>query len=244
MPTSLNENYWKEHFYLTHLEVDQICENFKKENLPLPIEEIAETIVRNLFEEGDPNLRVYSPEQEYTIREKIFFIRGDGKRYARILDISPNQSFILYSKETIYDRITVQFLDNGEKSKFVSNCPDFPLRFKGESQANKNGVIYETPGQIVTQFRDYILPVVRDALNTDERFINFGNEWFLKEFLIKFYPEELDKIHTVISYKRELSSKNILKEIFQITDDNNKKYKSFAFSLNWTSPDLTDTKLS
>lgn len=234
MPTPLNENYWKEHFYLTHLEVDQLCEYFRKENLPLPIEEISETIVRNLFEgeERDPNLRVYSPEQEYIIKENIFFIRGDGKRYARILDISPNQSSILYSKEIIYDRITLQFLDNGEIAKFVSNCPDFPLRFKGESQLSKNGVIYETPGQIVTQFKDYILPVVRSALNADEGFINFGNEWFLKEFLIEFYPEELDKIHTIISFDRELSSKNILKEVFQITDDDNKKYKSFAFSLN------------
>jgi hypothetical protein len=100
MPTSFNENFWKEHFYPTHLEIDQLNEHIKKEKQPLPIEEIAETIVRNLFEgeERDPYLRVYSPERKYRIDEKIFFIRGDGRRYARILDISPNQSSVLYSR--------------------------------------------------------------------------------------------------------------------------------------------------
>lgn len=234
MPISLNENYWKEHFYLTPFEIDQLYEYIKKEKQPLPLEEIAETIVRNLFEreEREPNLRVYSPERKYKIREKIFFIRGGGKRYAKILDISTNHSSTLFSKEIIYDRITVQFLDNGEIAKFVSNCPDFPLRFKGETRVSKNGVIYETPGQIVTQFKDHILPVVKNALNEDERFIYFENEWFLKELLIEFSSGELDNIHSIISLDRELSSKDILKAIFKVTNDDNKKYKSFAFSLN------------
>lgn len=234
MPNFLNENYWKDQFNLTQFDIEQLYGYLKQKNLPLPIEEIAETIVRNLIEreEKTTNTRIYSPEQKYQIGENIFALHEKGKRYAMVINIDLNVCGSCGSREYNYDRITVQFIDNLDIAKYVSTCPDFPLRFNLESHGIETDRIYITPGQIVTQFNTYILPVVRNALNTDERFINFGNEWFLKEFLIEFYPKELDKIYSIISLERELSSKNILKEVFQITDEDNKKYKSFAFSLN------------
>ena len=128
----LNESYWKENFCVTPIDIDQLYEYLVKRNEPLSTDEIGETVVRNFVERGGkkPNIRIYSPERKYKVNEEIFILQKGVKKYARITDIVPNKCTFISSKEIQFDMIRVQFLDIFDTARYVSNCPDFPLRFQ------------------------------------------------------------------------------------------------------------------
>ena len=50
---------------------------------------------------------------------------------------------------------------------------------------------YVTPGEVVEQFGSYVQRELLGRLSQDERFINFGQEWFLVDLLERVSPQEL-----------------------------------------------------
>ena len=233
MESITDRKFWENQFTINQLDIDLIFEYLTKQQLPVSILELTETLIRNRIQRSPflDNVRVYSPEQKYTINERIFFLGKDGSRkYARVTHIDYGHSHAELHL-TSYDVITVRFEIDKSEAKYVSNCPEFPLRFRPYKNSIKEE-IYLTPGQLVTEFGEIIIPKLVNALQQDTRFVCFANKWLIKDNLIDLLPEELEKIHQKIRIKRKpLSVNNICEEIWGI-DQNNTRYQIYLFSIN------------
>ncbi len=218
----MNDEYWSEQFGVTQFELDELIDYLKGKTSPTSIYEVAEAIVRSLLEreEQHRNARIYSPEQQYTKGEEIFILDKKGREYAVVIDVGPRTKISINGDAHAYsNHITIEIHDGGETKKYVSNCPEFPLRFQSAADCNNSGRSFTTPGQIVMQFNDNILNKTRNALLNDERFVNFGDRWFLRELLHSIFPDEVASICSNLRERKQISVVDVVNEHFGAPKD-------------------------
>jgi hypothetical protein len=208
MTTHLNADFWSE-----WLPSASILDSLHVELLQassLNTKQLTEIAVRKTVEAGSGNdgIRVYSPEQRYRPGETIFFVTNRGRKLAQILDIDHGRLF----QGMTYDAIRVRYASEISVREFVSNCPEFPLRYS--TQWSAKGSAFMTPGMIAIRFYDTISRRLRDALQEDERFIEFGDVWAAQGNIVSLGPRQIETVIQLLRQRSSLRCSEIADKLF------------------------------
>lgn len=180
--------YWQEKFTVTDQDIEVILQKILESNRLFSLDEIAIAIVRRHCDEEEKTTRrelqqgkLYIPRENFEVGEKVVF---------PALDFAPGQVeesrsgyHPQYGELTI---IKVAF-DNNAAYEFVAEF-DQPHALNISSEqglATMQGLL--SPEELYETYQEPISAKVRAALNRSPEFVEFQEQYFLKDLLVDFH---------------------------------------------------------
>ena len=221
-----------EKFILEPVEINFILKLLNESVHPTSLKELAEEVIRRRLEglAAAKNRRVYSPEQKYSVGEKIFFYMQDDEiKFAEIISIEHSNGHSLYGN---YDRIIVSIEGQTYEKVYVSKCPKLPLRYSFSNERKDfEDEDPKTPGQIFMQQENKIRPVIFDILSKIEELTHVNDDWFIKEKLPKIRDDEIIDCYNFIKISGHPLTADKLTSIILKFSPESPRFPLFRFSL-------------
>ncbi len=181
--------YWQNQFTIGPAESEAIQNLILEANRPLTVDEIALALVRQQVEAEEKAVRtsldqgqLYRPQNRYEVGEKLLF---------------PALSFAVgrveYTRQGYhpeYGQFTVlgvKLENNGEVREFAAEFPRPEALEVGadETMAALQGL--QTPEELFQQYGDAIRQTVTRALNSQPEFVEFHDQYFLRDLLVEVH---------------------------------------------------------
>jgi len=221
-------------FVLEPAEINRIYRFIGNQYRPVQIRELAELIIRNRLEglAAARNRRIYSPEQKYSVGEKIFFYTHEGEIVlAEVMKIEASH----LQQYGPYKKITVSIQGCEKEKEYVSCCPNLPLRFKLPSEEKDFPHVEDqmsTPGQLATKYEERIGPILTEVLSKNDELAHVGDEWCAKGLLPSIRPDEVQLCYDYIKKRgAPVPSDELVQNVFKCSSDS-PKFEIFRFSLD------------
>lgn len=180
--------YWQEQFSAGDEDIEFIYNHILEETRPLTLDEIAIAMVkrhcdieelesRRELQQG----RLYQPKDSYAVDEQLVFPLMDfalGKvKYTR------EGSHPQYGTFTV---IGVAFEDKEATREFAADFHHpHPLNLGDQSLANLQGLM--SPEELYRTHKEAIQPKVKAALQSSDDFVEFHEQYFLRDLLPDFH---------------------------------------------------------
>jgi hypothetical protein len=179
--------YWQEQFSPSNQDIEFIYHQILDENRLLDLDDIATILVKRHCDAEELETRselqqgrVYQPQESYAADELIVFPLFDyalGK-----VEYTRQGSHPDYGDFTT---IGVGFEKSGVTREFVANFTHPSLNIGNQSLANLQGLT--SPAELYQEYKKFIHPKVKAALKTNSDFIEFHEQYFLRDLLSDFH---------------------------------------------------------
>lgn len=182
--------YWQSQFSVSHKDVETLYNQILEESQILNLDDIALTLVRRQcqaeelasrgqFQQGS---KLYQPKESYTVGDKVVF---PALNFA-----SGTVVHIRHGQHPQYGALTVieVTFDNEDISREFAASFNHPHTLNVSSDqtlVTTQGLM--SPEEIYQTYRDYIRPKVQAALGANSEFINFHDQYFLRDLLPDFH---------------------------------------------------------
>jgi hypothetical protein len=179
--------YWQEQFSPKDQDIELIYHRILEENRLFNLDEIATILVKRHCDAEELETRselqqgrVYQPQESYAVDELLVFPLFDyalGKvQYTR------SGSHPEYGAFTT---IGVGFEKSEVIREFVANFSHPSLNIGDQSLANLQGLM--SPAELYQEYKKFIRPKVKAALEANSDFIEFHEQYFLRDLLSDFH---------------------------------------------------------
>jgi len=214
---TLGIKYWEAEFSVSVADLDRICERIRRDKKTVDITTIAKHLVNGRIEygyeespsvlkswTGKESVRLWDPAGKWAI--------GDGVIVAKIIDLERDEygcfvgEVIGFEKGitqgTVREHVCVQ-LDGWPNpvtySKAAAGSPD-ALRWhemvhEVVEQKYESKDIQKQVDGIILKYGNKIVSALRNAMESDKRFVSLEGNWYLDEILPQVPPEQIDQIH-------------------------------------------------
>lgn len=232
---TLTLRYWQ-NFELMDGELEYLSELLIEEESPLTVQGLAHRLIQKRVEEEkavweDRKAKgvTYQPREAYVDGDRLVFPALDdaagsviGVRSGRHPDYAP------------FDVIQVRMEDDSEIREFAANlshphalnfidvdeAPDLTL----DDMSRLSETLYERYGQ-------YVTPVLLDKMRESPEFVSFGEEWFLRGFLLPIEGGHLNLAEAVLDLAAGFSTVDEILRILEMPEQSGRAVQ--IFSLNY-----------
>lgn len=225
------EEYWRDGFAVTAADIEELYALLLEEGKPQNLEKLAFKLVEKRCEEEEALLRreaelhpVFRPQESYQVGQELTFLRHNDA-IGTVISVRPGRN-PAYGEFSV---IEVRF--GGEKGTrsfaagFGSGDPPVNYQFSDPTQE------YLSPDELITRYGEHAKERVGEALATNEEFVSFGSQWFLRELLAEIHVGHLNISDAMIDEAgHPLSAEEMVDELEL---PSNIKRAAQVFSLNY-----------
>ena len=179
--------YWQDQFSISQQDIEFVYNRLVETGQILGLDDIAITFVQRHCEAEELASRselqqgkIYQPHESYAEGDHVVFPLYDFA-VGTVQRTRPGHHPD-YGKFTVID---VAF-PSGMSSEFAANFShDHPLNAGGQGLANLQGLM--SPEELFAEYQDVIRPQVKAALEANDDFIEFHDQYFLRDLLTEFH---------------------------------------------------------
>jgi hypothetical protein len=216
---SLTLRYWQD-FELADADLEYLSEMLIEEEAPLTVEELTRRLMRRrvqdekaAWEDREAKGRVYQPRETYEVGDLLVFpaladASGTvvGVRAGRNPDYAP------------FEVIQVR-MEGGTKVKEFASSLSEPhalniIQAQQEEEINLDD-LDAVGAALFERYGNYVTPVVLAGLSESGEFVRFGEEWFLRGFLLPIKEGHLNLAEAVLDLAAGFSA---AQEILNVLD--------------------------
>ncbi|RPJ55804.1 MAG: hypothetical protein EHM12_11535, partial [Dehalococcoidia bacterium] len=180
--------YWKEQFSASHQDTEFIYNQVLEQNRLFTLDDIAITLVkrhcdieelaaRSELQQG----RIYQPDENYAVNEQLIFPLFDFALGA--VQYTRQGRHPEYGNFTV---LGVVLQSSGVVHEFVADFTHaHPLNASRQSLANLQGLM--SPEELYHEYQETIRPKVKAALQANGDFVEFHEQYFLRDLLAAFH---------------------------------------------------------
>jgi len=179
-------NYWQKQFTPNSKDIEAIYNQILEKNKPVALDVLAidlvkrhcdaeEREVRDDLQEG----RFYQPKESYKVDERLIFPALDF--------VSGSVVSTREGQHPEYGSFTVVNVDfNGSTREFAANLQaNHPLNSGDQGLASLQGIM--TPDELYQTYQGAISSTIKAALDAHEDFVEFHDQYFLRDLLPEFH---------------------------------------------------------
>jgi hypothetical protein len=215
--------YWQEQFKVKTEDIEFIYNQILDTNRLFTVDELATAVVKRHCDAEELATRselqrgkLYQPQEQYAVGEKIVF---------------PTFNFALGTvqdtragKHPAYGPFTVLSVvfENDEATHEFAASFDYPHPLNiGDEQslANLQGLM--SPEELYQTFRRHIRPRVKATLNENEEFVEFHDQYYLRDLLVDFHEGLFNIADAAIDINQGPLSVDALTEQMGLAEDGN-----------------------
>ena len=180
--------YWQEQFSITDQDIEYIYHQIVEESRLLTLDEIAITLVKKRCDaeelENRSELqqgRIYQPDENYEVGEQLVF-----PIFAFALGTVQYTRAGKHPEYGTFTTIGVAFEQSGATREFAAKFSHpHPLNASIQTLANLQGLL--SPEELFQEYRASIRPQVKAALEAHSDFVEFHEQYFLRDLLTDFH---------------------------------------------------------
>ena len=208
------EEYWRDEFVVTDADIEELYELLLEEGKPLRLEELAFKLAEKRCGEEEALLKkevelrpVFTPQESYQVGQQLAFpIHNDAS--GTVISVRPGRN-PLYGQFSV---IEVRFEGEEGTRSFAAGLgsSDLPLNFQFPDLAQERLSLEE----LFAKYSGYVKGRLREALAVNREFVNFDDQWFLRELLAEIHIGHLNISDAMIDEAgRPLSAEEIVEEL-------------------------------
>jgi hypothetical protein len=231
---TLTQRHWQD-FELAADDLEYLSEVLIEEEAPMTVLALTRRLMEKhladekaIWEQREATGRVYQPREAYQEGDRLVFSALDdavgtvvGVRPGRHPDYSP------------FDVIQVQMERAGETREFASNLSHpHALNFiqVGQEADLDLDDLAAVSSTLFERYGHYVMPVLLLGLRQSPEYANFGEEWFLKGFMLPVEEGHLNLAEAVLDLAAGFSSADEILKVLEMPRETSQAVQ--LFSLN------------
>jgi hypothetical protein len=180
--------YWQEQFSVSAEDIEFVYNQILEQNRLFTLDDIAIAMVKRHCDAEERATRselqqgkIYQPDQSFVMEERVVFPLFDFA--IGVVKQTRSGRHPEYGAITV---ISVAFEQSGDTREFVANfAHPHPLNTSAQSLANLQGLL--APDELFHQHAQPIRAKVKTALDTHHDFVEFHEQYFLRDLLSDFH---------------------------------------------------------
>jgi hypothetical protein len=182
-------DYWLRQFTVSDQDIEFIYHQILEQNRPINLDDIATALVKRHCDAEELEARselqqgkLYQPKESFAVKEKIVFPALD---FAVGTVVSAREGH--HPEYGTFTVIAVDFANGGSPREFVSSFKhSHSLNIdEDQSLANLQGLM--SPEELYQAYKDPVCSKVHAALDANEDFVEFHDQFFLHDLLPEFH---------------------------------------------------------
>jgi hypothetical protein len=232
---TLTLRYWQD-FELATEDLEFLSELLIEQEAPLTVEELTRRLMQErlaqekaAWEDRESKGRIYQPRDSYEVGDQLVFSAIDdtsgtvvGVRAGRHPDYPP------------FDVIQVRMSGQTEVREFAANLSEPHalniIQVKANTDVNLED-LEAVSEALFERYGLYVTPVVLAGLSESPEFVRFGEEWFLRGFLLPLEEGHLNLAEAVLDLAGGYSSAREILNVLELPAETSEAVQ--MFSLNY-----------
>jgi hypothetical protein len=227
--------YWNKQFRLSDEDLETLYQFIFEQNAPVPLDDLAVFLVKQHCDAEELATRselqagkIYQPKNSFAIDEKVIFPALEFA-VGQVVATRPGS----HPDFGAFTVISVEF-DDGKREirEFASDFQgDHPLNASEQSLANLQGLL--SPEELYQAFQPSISPRIRTRLTNSEEFVQFHDNFFLRDALPEFHEGLFNIADAAIDINQGPLSVDALIEQMGLVKDGEAINDVMRFSVNY-----------
>jgi hypothetical protein len=231
---TLTLRYWQD-FELAEGELEYLSELLIEEESPLSVEGLAQRLMaRRVTEEkavwDDRKAKglIYQPREAYAQGDRLVF-SALGDAAGVVVAVRPGR----HPEYSPFDVIQVRMEGDGELSEFAASLSHpHALNFIAvdEDEDLAPDDLPALSSKLLERYGECVIPVLLERLRESPEFVSFGEEWFLRGFLLPTQEGHLNLAEAVLDLAGGFASSEEMLDVLEMPKESGRAVQ--LFSLN------------
>jgi hypothetical protein len=231
---TLTERYWQD-FELASGDLEHLSEVLIEEEAPMTAEALTRRLVQKrladekaIWDDRESKGQIYQPRDSYSEGDHLVFSTL-GDVVGTVVAVRPGR----HPDYAPFDVIQVQMEGSGETKEFAANLgvPHALNFFQVGQEADIDlGDLTGVSATLSESYGQYVKPVLLRGLRESPEFADFGEEWFLKGFMLPIEEGHLNLAEAVLDLAAGFSTAQQILEVLEMPPETSQAVQ--VFSLN------------
>ncbi len=232
---TLTSRYWQD-FKLAEGELEFLSELLIEEESPLRVESLARRLMERrvgeekaAWDDRESKGLIYQPREAYAQGDRLVF-SALGDAAGTVVGLRPGR----HPDYAPFDVIQVKMEGDGEVREFASNLSQpHALNFIAVDEDEDLGLddMAGLSRRLLERYGQYVIPVLLERLRESPEFVSFGEEWFLRGFLLSIEQGHLNLAEAVLDLAGGFASSQEILDILEVPKEGGRAVQ--MFSLNY-----------
>ena len=231
---TLTLRYWQD-FELAAEDLEYLSELLIEEEAPLTVEDLARRLIQKrlddekaVWEDREAKGRVYQPREAYAEGDRLVFsVLGDAA--GTVLGVRSGRN----PEWESFQVIRVRMDGDGEVREFASNLSrPHALNFIQIDQGQDLSLddLDVVAATLFDRYGQYVTPLLLAGLRESTEFVNFGDEWFLKGFLLPIEEGHLNLAEAVLDLAAGFSAAQDILGVLEMPAETSQAVQMFSLN--------------
>jgi hypothetical protein len=231
---TLTLRYWQD-FELASDDLDYLSEILIEQEAPMTVGDLAKRLMearleneKAVWENREAQGRVYQPREAYQEGDRLVF-SALGDAVGTVVGVRPGR----HPDYAPFDVIQVTMEGSEESREFASNLTHpHALNFMQVGQETDLDLddLGAVSATLYDRYGHYVTPALLNGLRQSPDFASFGNEWFLRGFMVPIEEGHLNLAEAVLDLAAGFSSAQEILDVLEMPPETSHAVQ--LFSLN------------
>jgi hypothetical protein len=231
---TLTQRYWQD-FELASGDLEHLSEVLIEEEAPMTVEALTRRLVHKrvadekaIWDDRESKGHIYQPRDTYSEGDHLVF-SALGDVVGTVVGVRPGR----HPDYAPFDVIQVRMEGGGETREFAANLGvAHALNFiqVGQETDLDLGDLAGVSSALGDSYGHYVRPVLLRGLRDSPEFADFGEEWFLRGFMLPIEEGHLNLAEAVLDLAAGFSTAEKILEVLEMPPDTAEAVQ--VFSLN------------
>jgi hypothetical protein len=231
---TLTQRYWQD-FELAGGDLEHLSEVLIEEEAPMTVEALTRRLIEKrladekaIWDDRESKGHIYQPRDTYSEGDHLVF-SALGDTVGTVVAVRPGR----HPDYAPFDVIQVRMEGSGETREFAANLGvPHPLNFiqVGQETDLDLGDLAGVSSALGDNYGEYVKPVLLRGLRESPEFADFGEEWFLKGFMLPIEEGHLNLAEAVLDLAAGFSTAQQILEVLDMPPETTQAVQ--IFSLN------------
>jgi len=231
---TLTLRYWQD-FELAEGELEYLSELLIEEESPLTVEGLAQRLMEKrvseekaVWDDRKAKGLIYQPKEVYAEGDRLVF-SGLGDAAGTVVGVRPGR----HPDYAPFDVIEVRMEGDGEIREFAANLSHpHALNFIAVDEDQDLGLddMAALSGILLERYAERVTPVLLERLRESPEFVSFGEEWFLRGFLLPIQQGHLNLAEAVLDLAGGFSSSEEMVDVLEMPRESGRAVQMFSLN--------------
>ncbi len=231
---TLTLRYWQD-FELVSGDLEYLSELLIEEEAPLTVDVLTRRLMERrvenekaAWEDREAKGRVYQPREAYAEGDNLVF-SALGDAVGTVVGVRPGR----HPDYEPFEVIQVRMQGDGEVREFASSLSHpHALNFIQVNQDEDVSLddLDSVAATLFERYGTYVTPAVLVGLRESPEFVEFGNEWFLKGFLVPIQEGHLNLAEAVLDLAAGFSGAREIMDVLETPAETSQAVQMFSLN--------------
>ncbi len=231
---TLTLRYWQD-FELAGGDLEYLSELLIEEEAPLSVEVLTRRLMEKRVEnekaawdDREAKGRIYQPREAYAEGDHLVFSTL-GDAVGTVIGVRPGR----HPDYKPFEVIQVRMQGNGEVKEFASSL-SHPhalniIQVNQEEDVSLDD-LDSVAATLFERYGSYVTPAVLEGLRESPEFVEFGDEWFLRGFLVPVQEGHLNLAEAVLDLAAGFSSAKEIMDVLEMPAETSQAVQMFSLN--------------